>query len=273
MVGPKAKTAAALHLVKEHEASRARAARVLGLNRTTLYYKPKKKDDEKLKIRLEYFAAKHRRFGLPRIHYLARREGIVKSHHRTRRVYNELGLQLTKRKRRKKLCPVVRVPFSKPKKPNEIWSFDFQFDRTEDGRKLKCLNVVDDLTKKCPGILIRHTIPAKEVTKFFDGLPNLPKKLRCDNGPEMHSRDFLDWATTRNIDIEYIQPGKPIQNAYIESFNGRFRDEFLNQELFRDEVDAQSKADKWRKYYNNERPHTALNFKTPKEFEDEFNKS
>lgn len=272
MVGPKAKIAAALHLIKAHEAARARVARVLGLNRTTLYYKRTTRDDEALKTRLKYLASKHRRFGLPRIHYLARREGIVKSHHRTRRIYNELELQLKKRKRRKKFSQVVRVPFEKPKRPNEIWSFDFQFDCTETGRKIKCLNIVDDFTKKCPGILVRYAIPAKEMITFFDSLRNLPKKLRCDNGPEMQSKAFLDWATSREIEIEYIDPGKPIQNAYIESFNGRFRDEFLNEELFRDEDDAQAKANKWRKYYNNERPHTALNFKTPKQFEDEFNK-
>lgn len=272
MVGPKAKRQAAVHLLKAHATSRARAARVLGLNRTTLYYLKIPKNDDDLKARLKYLAGKHRRYGLPRIHHLVRREGLVKSKHRTRRLYNELELQLKKRKRRKKLLSVVRVPFEKPKKPNEIWSFDFQFDCAETGRKLKCLNIVDDYSKKSPGILVRYAIPSTEMTSYFDKLRDLPKKLRCDNGPEMTAIHFLDWAHKREIEIEYIEPGKPIQNAYIESFNGRFRDEFLNEELFRDEDDAQAKANKWRRYYNNERPHTALNFKTPRQFEDEFNK-
>ena len=154
--------------------------------------------------------------------------------------------------------------------PNQIWSFDFVSDRTEAQRKLKTLTIVDDCSKKSPGLLVDDSITSQNVTDFFDSLPHLPSKLRCDNGPEMQSKHFLDWAHKRNIEIEYIEPGKPVQNAHVESFNSRFRDECLNEEIFLDLADAKKKIEKWRRYYNENRPHTSLKFKTPKQFEEEF---
>lgn len=156
------------------------------------------------------------------------------------------------------------------KSPNEIWSFDFVSDRTESNRKLKTLSIVDDCSKKSPGLLTEYSITSRDLTNYFDSLSKLPKKLRCDNGPEMSSQHFLDWAHKREIEIEYIEPGKPIQNAYIESFNSRLRDECLNEHIFRDLEDAKRKIETWRKYYNEQRPHTAIGFKTPKQFEKEF---
>lgn len=214
-------------------------------------------------------ATAHRRFGLPRIHYLLHREGHVRSKSRTERVYRKLGLQI-KNRRRKKMAAVTRTPFKKAVGPNEIWSFDFVSDRAETGRNLKSLTIVDDCSKRSPGILTAYSITSKDVTDFMDSLKRLPKKLRCDNGPEMTSRHFLGWAHERGIQIEFIQPGKPIQNAYIESFNSRFRDECLNEEIFLDLEDAKSKIEKWRRYYNEKRPHTAIEFKTPEQFEEEF---
>lgn len=143
------------------------------------------------------------------------------------------------------------------------------FDRTEDDRRLKILTVVDDLTRKSPGLLVDRSITSSDLIYFFESQPILPKRLRCDNGPEMSSKEFLAWAHGK-IEIEFIQPGKPNQNAFIESFNSRLRDEYLNEELFMDLQDAQKKIEKWRRYYNEERPHTSLNFKTPMEFENEF---
>jgi len=168
------------------------------------------------------------------------------------------------------MLKVTRTPFSKATEPNEIWSFDFVSDQTESKRKLKTLTIVDDCSKKSPGLLVDYSITSINVTDFFDCLPNLPNKIRCDNGPEMTSRHFLDWAHKRNIEIEYIEPGKPVQNAYVESFNSRFRDECLNEEVFMDLADAKKKIEKWRRYYNEKRPHTSLKFKTPKQFEEEF---
>lgn len=135
---------------------------------------------------------------------------------------------------------------------------------------MKCLTVVDDCSKKSPGIFVDLSITSLDLIKFLESLEKLPSKLRCDNGPEMTSRDFLSWAHQKEISIEYIQPGKPVQNAYIESFNGKFRDECLNEELFLNLDEARKKIERWRKNYNEKRPHSSLGFKTPQDFENEF---
>ena len=241
----------------------------MGLHLSTMFYKPKDRDEEPIKRRLEELVTKHRKFGRPRLHYFLRREGLVVNEKRTRRIYNAMGMQLGKRRRRRKYVAVTRVPRPKPTHPNEIWSFDFMFDRTEDGRRLKILTIVDDLTKKSPGLLVGRSITSRDLINFFESLPVRPQRLRCDNGPEMSSEEFLGWAHPK-IDLEFIEPGKPNQNAYIESFNSRLREEHLNEELFEDLEDAKRKIERWRRYYNEERPHTSLDFKTPKEFEDEL---
>ena len=241
----------------------------MGLSLSTMFYKPKDRNDEPIKKRLEELVTKHRRFGRPRLHYFLKREGLVQNEKRTRRIYQAMGLQLGKRKRRRKYLAVVRAPRPKPTKPNEVWSFDFMFDRTEDTRRFKILTIVDDFTKMSPGLLVDRSITGKDLANFFQSLPTKPKRLRCDNGPEMQAANFLAWAH-KKIEIEYIEPGKPNQNAFIESFNSRLRAEHLNEELFHDLEDAKQKIEKWRRYYNEERPHTSLNFKTPKEFEDEL---
>ena len=266
MVGLSSQRASAAYLIEKYDASVRGTAMVLGLNRSTMTYRPRPSKDEALEKRIKELAAKHRRFGLPRLHYLLWREGIVVNEKRTERIYNKLGLQLKKRKRGKQMA-VTRVPHNKAEKPNEIWSFDFVFDRFESKRSLKILTIVDDCTKKSPGLLLGYGITAANMISFFESLPNLPKKLRCDNGPEMSSKEFMDWAFKRKIAIEYIQPGKPVQNAFIESFNSRLRDECLNEELFHHLADAEKKIEKWRRYYNEERPHSSIGMKTPVDFE------
>lgn len=269
MVGLSSQRASAKYLIQKYSASVRGTATVLGLNRSTMTYTPRPSRDGALEKRMKELAAKHRRFGLPRIHFLLKREGLVVNKQRTSRVYNKLRLQLKNRKRVKQMA-MIRVPHNKATSPNEIWSFDFVFDRFENNRSLKCLTIVDDCTKKSPGLLAQYSIPSRDMINFFESLPKLPKKLRCDNGPEMSSREFMDWAYKNKIEIEYIQPGKPIQNAFIESFNSRFRDECLNEELFHDLADAKKKIEKWRRYYNEERPHSSIGMKTPQAFEKEF---
>lgn len=268
---PEAQKLSSKFLIEEFSVSQRRTSRVLGLNRSTLIYKILPSKDGALSARMKHLATKHRRFGLPRLYFLLHREGAVNSKSRAERVYNKLGLQLKKR-RRKKLLPVVRVPFEKAISPYEIWSFDFVHDYVETERKLKCLTIVDDCSKRSPGLLAEYSIPSKTLTDYFDSLPKLPQKLRCDNGPEMSSRGFMEWAHRKNIAIEYIEPGKPIQNAYVESFNSRFRDECLNEELFLNLEDAKKKIEKWRKEYNEKRPHSAIGMRTPNQFEEEFKK-
>lgn len=269
MVGPKAKKSAALHLVKQHKTSERRVVKILGLSRSTLRYKSRStRDDSIIITRMKELASKHRRFGLPRIYHFLKKEGFKLSWNKAYRIYKEQGLQLKKR-RRQKLLPVVRVPLGQATRPNDIWSFDFVFDRTEQGRALKFLTIVDDFSKKSPGILVGYSIGSRDMILHFNSLLNFPTKLRCDNGPEMTSKEFFDWCENK-ISVEWIEPGKPTQNAYIESFNGKFRDEFLNEMQFFDIVDAQEKVDKWLEYYNQERPHSSLGYKTPIEFESEF---
>ena len=144
-------------------------------------------------------------------------------------------------------------------------------DYTDTKRKLKILTIIDDCSKKCPGLLADYSIPSGAMIAFFESLAKLPKRLRCDNGPEMTSIEFLGWAHGKGISIDYIDPGKPNQNAYAESFNSRLRDEHLTEEVFLDLEDAKKKIEKWRREYNQIRPHSALGMKPPNQFEAEFN--
>lgn len=232
MVGLNSQKKSAAYLMTEHAASARRTASVLGLNRSTITYKPRKTEDEALVRRMKELSAKHHRYGLPRIHFLLKQEGLVVSKHRTERVYKKLQLQIKNRRRVKQMA-VTRVPHAKATAPNECWSFDFVFDRFENNRTIKCLTVVDDCSKRSPGLLVETSINARDMINVIESLEKLPGKLRCDNGPEMSSREFMDWAFKRGIAIEYIQLGKPVQNAYIESFNSRFRDECLNEAVSR----------------------------------------
>jgi len=270
MVRPKAKRVGVEYLKNKFPISHRRASRVLGLGSSTAFYKPRAQRDDVVKKRLAELIEIHRRFGLPRLHYLLNREGLVQNLKRTRRIYRAMGIQIRNRKRRTKQGAVVRAPRPKPSSPNEVWSFDFVSDRIENGRRLKMLTIVDDFTKRSPGLLTEFSITSNKMIQFFEELGEKPKRLRCDNGPEMTSKDFLDWAYRNKIEIEYIQPGKPTQNAFIESFNSRMRAECLNENVFMDLRDAKKKIGDWWSYYNERRPHTSIGMKTPKEFEEEF---
>lgn len=200
--------------------------RELGATTTALYSWKKKYNNmtiseakrlrelESENAKLKRLASKHRRWGLRTLHNLLWREGLVaKSKSKSERIYKKLRLQI-KTRRRQKLPKVVRVPFDPAKRPNEIWSFDFIHDYFETNRRLKCLTIVDDCSKRLPGLFPAYSITGKDLTEFFDSLPRLPSKLRCDNGPEMSSREFMDLAIRRSIEVEFIEPWKPIQNAF-----------------------------------------------------------
>jgi putative transposase len=273
VVRPAAKRAQAQHLVADFDVSERRASRVAGLARSTARYKAHPRDDEPWIKEMKHEAARFRKWGVPRLLDFFRRTNRKMSKEKFERIYKKAGLTIKAKRRRTKVPAVARVPFEKAKVPNEIWSFDFVSDQTEASRKLKSLTIVDDCSKINPGILVEYSITASDVTDFFESLKKLPKKLRCDNGPEMQSKHFLAWAHARGIEIEFIEPGKPVQNAYIESFNSRFRDECLNEEIFLDLEDAKKKIEKWRRFYNEKRPHSSLAMKTPKQFEAEFNQT
>lgn len=271
MVGPKSRRQAALYLIESKKISVKKACEFLGLNRSTFDYQPKLKNDEGVKIRMKELAQQHGRYGLPRLHYLLKRERLVINKKKTARIYSELGLQLRRRRRRQKIR-FQRVPAPTPTQPNQVWSMDFVFDSTMDGRKLKFLNLIDDFTKVPVGILVDRRIRGKDVCRFLELLGPLPRYIRCDNGPEFRGRDFLGW-TMNKVEIDYISPGKPQQNCFIESFNGKMREEFLNEHLFVDLIDARTKTEEFQRTFTEDRPHRSLEGKTPKEFLEEWNKN
>ena len=211
------------------------------------------------------------RWGLPRLHSKLRRMGLVRNHKRTARIYAEERLQVRHRKRKKK-SRLPRVVRPRATHPSEVWSIDFVHDWLSTNRKLKCLTIIDDFAKESVGILSMHSISGGEVANFIRSLPNQPKRIRSDNGPEFDSTAFALFAEESGIDHEFITPGKPNENAYIESFNSRFRDECLNQHVFRNLDDAKRKIEDWRNLYNEEHLHSSLGMKTPNEFADEWRK-
>lgn len=268
MVGPKAKRAAAIAVIEERKISKTRACRVLGLNRSTYTYRNRAKNDDALIARMQELAGLHRRWGLISIHDVCKREGLVVNRKRSLRLYRSLKLQIRFRPRRRK-ASIVRVPIAKPTRPNEVWSMDFIHDRLENGRKLKVLNVVDDFSRRCVGQIVSDSITGRHLAEFFESLEVQPIAVRCDNGPEFWSRAFQAWAQD-NVKIDFIQPGKPQQNAFVESFNGKFREQCLNENLFFSIDHARELIDDWREIYNTFRPHRSLKGRTPKEFELEF---
>ena len=255
-------------MVEERKISKTRACRVLGLNRSTFTYKHKPKNDEALSRRMQELAQQHRRWGVVSIHGICKREGLVVNRKRSLRLYRKLKLQIRYRPRRRK-AQVMRIPIAKPHLPNQVWSMDFLHDRLENGRKLKVLNIVDDFSRVCVGQIIADSITGRQLVAFFEQLENCPKVIRCDNGPEFWSRAFQAWAQDK-VQIDFIQPGKPQQNAFVESFNGKFREQCLNENIFFSINHAKEVIDGWRDIYNEFRPHRSLKGKTPKEFEREF---
>jgi putative transposase len=217
---------------------------------------------------MKEMANQHKRYGSPRLHALLKKEGYVQNHKRTERIYTEEGLMI-RRKRKKKQTHLLRVPLPEPSMPNEIWSMDFIHDSCANGTRIRVLTIVDDFTRSCPGLLTQSSIPEHRVTIFLDQLAVIhgyPQSIRVDNGPEFTGKHFQQWAEQRRIHIEYTHPGKPTDNAFIESFNGKFRDECLNEHWFLNLKHAQHIIEQWRMEYNEERPHRSLGNRTPYEF-------
>lgn len=254
----------------EHDRPVSRACKTIGISRSGFYYIPKRAaSDANLRQALKEKAAKFRRWGLPRLHGLLKKEKLVINRKRTARIYREEGLQVRKRKR-KKFSRLPKIVHPKPTRPNEVWSMDFVHDWLWSKRKLKCLTIVDDFTKESIGILPGHSISGDAVARFLSQIGKLPSRLRTDNGPEFQSNAMRAWIETTTIEHEFITPGKPNENAYIESFNSRFRDECLNEHVFRDLDDAKRKIEEWRQIYNEIHLHSSLGMKSPKEFAKEW---
>ena len=214
--------------------SERQACGLVAISTSVLRYQPRTDGNETLRERLKELAGQHRRHGYRMLHNRLRHEGWAINVKRTWRIYREEGLAVRKR-RRKKLPVPERQPLVRPEQPNEVWSMDFVFDELANGRKVKTLTVVDDCTKELVQIAVDTSIPALYVTRVLDQVKaerGLPKVIRTDNGPEFAGRTMQDWDAKNQVELRFIQPGKPVQNAYIESFNSRFRDECLSQHWF-----------------------------------------
>ena len=241
----------------------------MGLSRTVLRYRAAgDRDQGRLREAIKSLAAQRRRFGYRRIHALIRREGGAVNRKRVQRIYREEGLQVARRKRRRGVA-VERRALEVPLAPNEVWSMDFVSDSLEHGRRLKCLTIVDDYTKEAIDIPVDHGISGEYVTRVLDrvgAFRGLPRVLRTDQGPEFTGNALDRWAYRNRVTLRLIQAGKPTQNAYVESFNGKFRDECLNEHWFRTLAEAREIIGAWRADYNQRRPHSALGYRTPAEF-------
>jgi putative transposase len=241
----------------------------MGLSGTVLHYAVRSQPrNEQLRARIQQLAAERRRFGYRRIHALLRREGVSVNVKRVHRLYCEETLQVRRRRKRRGVA-VERRPLLIPHAPNEVWSIDFVSDALEHGRRLKCLTIVDDFTKEAVDIVVDHGICGHYVTRVLEQAARfreLPRMIRTDQGPEFTGKALDQWAYERRIELRLIEAGKPTQNAYVESFNGKFRDECLNEHWFRSLAEARAIVATWRVDYNQQRPHTALDYLTPAEF-------
>jgi putative transposase len=238
---------------------------LVGLSRASYNYEPVARDDDALRARMRELAHQRRRFGCPRIHLLLRREGFVVNHKRTERLYREEGLSLRKRKR-KKIAAAARVVTPAPGGPNEKWSMDFVTDSLVTGRRFRALAIVDDYSRECLALEVDTSLGGARVVAVLDRLAEtrgLPRTITLDNGPEFTGRCLDEWAYRNGVKLNFIRPGKPVENAYIESFIGRFRDECLNENWFISLKDARDIIERWRIDYNEDRPHTSLGGLSP----------
>jgi transposase InsO family protein len=245
--------------------SERRSLRVAGMSPSAFRYQPQPDRNATLKEKIITLAQRHRRYGASMIYLKLRQEGMLVNHKRVDRLYAEAGLQIRRRKRKK--VPVAdRHPLARPIAANQVWSMDFVFDRTAEGRVIKSLTIVDDATHEAVAIVPERAMSGVYLTRILDQLAQtrgLPNAIRTDNGKEFCSRAMLTWAHARGVQLFLIEPGKPNQNAYIESFNGRFRDECLNEHWFTSLRHAQVVIEAWRREYNNERPKKGLGGLTP----------
>lgn len=265
---PGAKREAVAHLCNAHGISQRRACDVLQVDRSSVRYQPKQVDDVELRDAIKRVARDRRRFGYRRINVMLQREGIYMNHKKLRRIYTEEKLQVRRRGGRKRALG-TRRPMEVPDGPNQRWSLDFVSDAFTDGRRFRILTVVDDFTKENVLLAPDTSISGLRVTRELDQAieeHGMPKTIVSDNGTEFTSMAILKWVQDNGIDWHYIQPGKPTQNAFIESFNGRLRDECLNETLFSSLNDAREELAKWREDYNHYRPHSSIGNLTPSEF-------
>lgn len=248
--------------------SQRRVCRLVVLDRNTLRYQSRRSDDQALRAWMREIAETKRRYGCPRIYVRLRREGWRVNHKKVERLYREEGLSL-RRRARKKTAAVPRVALPLPSQPGLCYAMDFVHDRLATGRRFKCLTMTDPYSKEVPVIEVDTSIGGDRVCRILDRLfvtRPLPETLILDNGPEFAGSALDAWAAQHGVHLHFIQPGKPVQNAFIESFNGKFRDECLNEHWLLTLQEAQVVIEAWRREYNEERTHSTIGDLTPMEF-------
>ncbi len=272
MVTPAAKRKAVAHLCDEHQVSQRRACNVLQVDRSTVRYQSRRVDDAELRDAIKRVSRERRRFGYRRIHVMVEREGHMVNHKKLRRIYREEKLQVRRRGGRKRALG-TRKPMVLPDGPNQRWSLDFVSDAFTDGRRFRILTVVDDFTRENLALIADTSLSGQRVTRELDQViadRGMPGTIVSDNGTEFTSMAILKWVQDTAVDWHYIAPGKPTQNAFIESFNGKLRDECLNETLFSSLADAKDALEAWQEDYNGQRPHSSLGNMTPIEFADKM---
>jgi len=268
MVTPEAKRDAVVHACVEHGVSQRRACEVLKVDRSSVRYQSIRPDDAGLRVAMKQVATERRRFGYRRIHVMLQRQGIVMNQKKLRRLYREENLQVRKRGGRKRALG-TRRPMVLPSCANERWSLDFVSDALTDGRKFRVLAVVDDYSRECLSLMADTSLSGLRVTRELNALiarRGRPLTIVSDNGTELTSMAILKWCQDTGIEWHYIAPGKPMQNGLVESFNGSFRDECLNESLFSSLAEARNQITIWKEDYNTHRPHSSLGNITPNEF-------
>ena len=270
MVGPAAKREAVAHLRGVLEVSERRACSIVAADRKMIRYRSRRPPDIELRAHLRELANQRRRFGYRRLFILLRAEGEPSGINRIYRLYREEGLAVRKRRSRRKAVG-TRAPILIDAKPNARWSLDFVHDQLACGRRFRILNIADDVTREClaaiPDISISGRRVARELTVLIAGRGK-PRMIVSDNGTEFTSNAILRWSKQHQVEWHYIAPGKPMQNGYIESFNGRMRDELLNESLFLDLNHARQIIAAWVTDYNTTRPHSSLGYRTPAAYAD-----
>ena len=242
------------------------ACRVLQIEPSLYHYKSRRPAQASLKQRIKEIAETRVRYGYRRIHVLLRREGFAVNHKRVNRLYREMGLQLRNKSPKRKVKAKLREGRSAPAGVNDVWALDFVHDQLYDGRKIRILTVIDAFTRYVPTIEVRERFSGADVVAALERVCSevgYPKSIRVDQGPEFVSKDLDLWAYARGVELDFSRPGKPTDNAFIESLNGKFRAECLSAHWFLNLADAQRKCERWRRDYNDVRPHSAIGYETP----------
>jgi putative transposase len=249
--------------------SERRACGLAGIGRSSYRYRAGPPEPPGWRARLRSLAAERRRFGYRRLTVMLRREGWAVNHKRVYRLYRAEGLAVRTKRRGKRAAGGARLPLQLPTAAQQVWTMDFTQDGLASGRKFRTLNLMDGYTREALAIEVDTSLPGARVVRVLEGLRErggLPPQIVVDNGTEFTSRVVAQWAHQRGVELHFITPGKPTENAFIESFNGKFRDECLNENWFSSLPEARQKIEAWRRDYNQVRPHSSLGYQTPEQF-------